>query len=834
MFDDGREALPHPADQLPLMQHLLPLVWDQAIERWQAADDHSAPLQIDLEDFEAVPGWTAPERPLIGTLNAQADDVLRRAVDAGEKKAKEIGKDAIRELLRAAFCCLAQLDDRGNVVRDFATLDQMLAASGPCERSPQDREKYREVLRVAFDVFQRAALVNVGRSYDVNHEALIRGWKRYANWLKDARRRVDRLASVDRRISERRQAGQKAGVLAQLWKRGIDWILVENLQRADQIAGDETSKDLQDMLGPTSAFSEQWARQALVRTDVAVSGTGAVACSVEARIGEVKKTIDNAILYRSGGRDRPRRIAMSFVGAMLIFVVGMIYFFLIATQQQALNDELKGLNDELKGLNEQAEQLNKQFRFFRLQAEATATPPDGLPRDLVEDREVYATLQVALTTAALDMAVGAAVDTLKAQRVIRGAADRPAPGAEQQPPAPQMPEATRVYRTSLRQLDRSTRNILSDVSVKIVDNASANPELAALDAAPADCAVTDPEMEVRYLVADEPESLGLALRAELSEGVRIIHMRPIRRVSSDEFRELESSNLRGRRLEPGVLVCLSKDANWFLIWRPLPEHQVAEPPVIQRVQWIRTARQPSGDDDWHAELKEGRLPQTRQTWANVETLSEEYQRLNSAVRDGGRVIDSFRSGSRAGFTIALGENKAALLWTSTGLVDPEAVETGLPHDLVKCEFDTPETRSQTGGLAKVSRCEMGPISFDGIDHFLTADYQGCLRPETPAVCETAISLHYKPLDPERSSARVAFRHSSSRIVAAAVWDDSLWIKDTNDQVWRYLVGMKALQNLLVERWKGIGDPAKMAKASYSDSCKQLNCDKVRVPGWPGQ
>ena len=36
VFDDGREALPHPADQLPLMQHLLPLVWDKAIERWEA------------------------------------------------------------------------------------------------------------------------------------------------------------------------------------------------------------------------------------------------------------------------------------------------------------------------------------------------------------------------------------------------------------------------------------------------------------------------------------------------------------------------------------------------------------------------------------------------------------------------------------------------------------------------------------------------------------------------------------------------------------------------------------------------------------------------------
>src|SRR5262245_25191248 len=35
VFDGGREELKHPADQLPLMQHLLPLVWDKAIERWR-------------------------------------------------------------------------------------------------------------------------------------------------------------------------------------------------------------------------------------------------------------------------------------------------------------------------------------------------------------------------------------------------------------------------------------------------------------------------------------------------------------------------------------------------------------------------------------------------------------------------------------------------------------------------------------------------------------------------------------------------------------------------------------------------------------------------------
>ena len=155
VFDEGRDVLPHPADQLPLMQHLLPLVWDKAIERWHAAGDDSASLKIDLEDLQALPGWTAPERPLIGTLNARADEVLRRAIEAGAKRAKDVGKDAVEQLMRVGFCCLAQLDDRGNVVRDFATLEQMLAASGLCERRPQDREQCRDALRIAFDVFQR-------------------------------------------------------------------------------------------------------------------------------------------------------------------------------------------------------------------------------------------------------------------------------------------------------------------------------------------------------------------------------------------------------------------------------------------------------------------------------------------------------------------------------------------------------------------------------------------------------------------------------------------------------------------------------------------------------
>ena len=111
------------------MQHLLPLVWDKAVERWEARVDNAA-LQIDLEDLHALPGWKSPDGPLTGTLNERADAVLRAGVEMGASQGGGLDKEAVERLLRVAFCCLAQLDDRGNVVRDFATLDGMLEFVG--------------------------------------------------------------------------------------------------------------------------------------------------------------------------------------------------------------------------------------------------------------------------------------------------------------------------------------------------------------------------------------------------------------------------------------------------------------------------------------------------------------------------------------------------------------------------------------------------------------------------------------------------------------------------------------------------------------------------------
>ncbi len=51
------------ADQLPLLQHLLPLLWDKAVADW-AKGSGASPLSIKIEHVEAVPGWSIGQSAL--------------------------------------------------------------------------------------------------------------------------------------------------------------------------------------------------------------------------------------------------------------------------------------------------------------------------------------------------------------------------------------------------------------------------------------------------------------------------------------------------------------------------------------------------------------------------------------------------------------------------------------------------------------------------------------------------------------------------------------------------------------------------------------------------
>jgi len=314
---------------------------------------------------------------------------------------------------------------------------------------------------------------------------------------------------------------------------------------------------------------------------------------------------------------------------------------------------------------------------------------------------------------------------------------------------------------------------------------------------------------------------------------------------------LPTSTLTGQPLPSGVLVCLSQDANWLLTWPPQPDRPQSasdsvQPPTLQRIVWIRTGPITDRDNKWYAQLAGPRNPGTSQSYDDLtdstDGLNREYSRLYEAVREGRQVFRFFRSGDNVGFLIAMAPDRTAMFWTTTGLLDPDLVEFPLKHPLSECRFVPYSKADEKGQNTPFMRCEMGPIAFDGLAHRLIADYKVTVRapqPATPAeafncepegeLCRTELQIVYDPPDDERGSQRVSFLHVSSTIKAAAIWNDALWVRDANGQVWRYLVGLGAIKELLPHRWKGDPD---LAKSVYSKACEKAKCDKVKIPEWP--
>ena len=247
------------------------------------------------------------------------------------------------------------------------------------ERQPERRSACKAALRSALGVFQRATLINVGTNYDVNHEALIRGWKTYSNWLKDARRRVDRLVTVDHIIGDS-GAPEQIGGLARMWTKLTPLSSdVERCARASQIAGDETSADLQDVLGPDGAFSDQWARQTLERSDAASPNPHANTRSIDgsARRGPADGAGCSPV---SRGQGPAAHQTRCLCGTGSSFDCGTDLAFRQNVMQQRLNVA--------------QEELAEHFRFFRFQTEATVVLPNAA-RSAANDRELYAAISLA-------------------------------------------------------------------------------------------------------------------------------------------------------------------------------------------------------------------------------------------------------------------------------------------------------------------------------------------------------------------------------------------------------------------------------------------------------
>ena len=310
---ENQGAVAHVPDQLPLLQHLLPLLWKQASLQWKRS---SRSLSIEPRHLEMVLGWDSAA-PLAGCLNAHAEQVLERAIDAAMSSWPDLEEREARQLLRVAFSSLAILDDHGIVRRRFATLQEMVTASGVAERHTDKRIEIENALVHALEQFRLATLIDCSRTpdgvsvYDINHEALVRNWRTYAKWVEQARDVRSRLADLDRQsLVVTRQDGT---AWPGRWIPAVDEILsASSLRSAAQEVGSETSQTLiEDVFGKESTFSRLWARAQLMN-----------GADPEGRREQIQKKVQDAELFRNRVWNRYRLIVV--LGAIIGLFTGVL------------------------------------------------------------------------------------------------------------------------------------------------------------------------------------------------------------------------------------------------------------------------------------------------------------------------------------------------------------------------------------------------------------------------------------------------------------------------------------------------------------------------------
>lgn len=245
-------ALSHKSDYLPLLQHALLRLWDAAMERWQKelATGSAVDLGIHVADLEEIADGVKPDF-LVRCLNKYADKARDDAVEkvAGYFK----GPDALvqaERVVRTAFCAMARKDDRGNWARRFVTPARVAML---LDDDAADRAAAKEVLRV----FKRAGYLNRSGSdkdkkFDVSHEALIRNWDTYNEWLREIGALQHSLREVanNLEIESANAAGRRSA-----WDWAWDWIRERNESRAREIIPDRFREDIGKVVGPARSVS---------------------------------------------------------------------------------------------------------------------------------------------------------------------------------------------------------------------------------------------------------------------------------------------------------------------------------------------------------------------------------------------------------------------------------------------------------------------------------------------------------------------------------------------------------------------------------------------------
>jgi formylglycine-generating enzyme required for sulfatase activity len=178
-------------DQLPLMQHVLSQLWDQAKER-----DPKKPL-LSLRDYLKDEG-------LKGSLSLHAD----RIFDAVTKD-----DPARSDTARRLFCLLTDGETAERAVRRPVHVKEAMEVTGePLEKIASIADPYR---KPSFVMPPSDRPLREDTVLDICHESLIRQWERIAEWVRSEANSAEQYHELERRAQRWRsiKGSEKEAVL---------------------------------------------------------------------------------------------------------------------------------------------------------------------------------------------------------------------------------------------------------------------------------------------------------------------------------------------------------------------------------------------------------------------------------------------------------------------------------------------------------------------------------------------------------------------------------------------------------------------------------------------
>jgi hypothetical protein len=217
---DAVEEIAHDPDHLPLLQHLLAILWRTTLERWQREATVCLEMtepQITLQDLARALGFESWDRVVEARKAAYRSGIggwlLRYCLEyvaeqlyTGSIYNKHL-TDRQRNIARVAFCLMGEVDDHGNFKRRWTSREEIASVAG-LEIPDADVEAVIH----RFHKDHCLLWVRPSGEIDVSHESLMRNWPRLGRKLKK-----DRDAGAAYRFLVERYAGWQQVRHRQLW-----------------------------------------------------------------------------------------------------------------------------------------------------------------------------------------------------------------------------------------------------------------------------------------------------------------------------------------------------------------------------------------------------------------------------------------------------------------------------------------------------------------------------------------------------------------------------------------------------------------------------------------